>query len=270
MASPPDHRSLAELQVVFAAALAARGVDAAGDELAGFVVDDGLPPAARVQVYRNNVRALFTGALERTFPVLKRRVGDAYFQRLAVEYRAEYPSRSGDLHWVGEAFPAWLAARFAGTDFAWLGDLARLEWACEESLLAAGRQALGAESLARVAPEQLADVGLALQPGLRLVSSRFPIWSVWQANQPDAPGDPVDPALGPQHVVVACSGDGLVLHSISEDRFLFIATLAAGGALGQALETSALDVERLPGVLAWLFGEGLVTALRGPCQEGVA
>jgi hypothetical protein len=270
--SQPDRPSLAELQGRFAAALGARGAeaDAAVVDLAGLVVDDGLSPASRVQVYRNNVRALFTAALERTFPVLRRRVGDAYFQRLALEYRAEHPSRSGDLHWVGEAFPRWLAARVASTDFTWLGDLARLEWACEEALVAERRPPLEPDALARVAPERLGDIGLVLQPGLRLVSSPFPIWSVWQANQPGAPGDPVDPGLGPQHVAVTCASDGLVLHSIARDQFLFVAALVAGDALGQALEASALDVEQLPGVLAWLFGEDLVTALRNPVEAGIA
>lgn len=272
MDSPPDHGSLAALQAGFAALICARGQDgdASLDEFARCVVDDGIPPESRVQVYRNNVRAMFEGALERTFPVLRRRVGEAHFRRLAREYRAEHPSRSGDLHWVGAAFPAWLGARVTGGDYEWLADLARLEWAGEEALLAAKAVPLDAAVLADVGPEQLADISLTLQPGLRLVDSTFPVWSVWQANQPDAPGAPVDPALGAQYVVVACNDAGLVLHSVPADQFAFVSALAGGASLAVAIEDSGLEIERLPGVLAWLFGEGLVTGLDAPAEDDVA
>lgn len=235
--------------------------------LAESIVDDGLPPAARVQVYRNNVRALFEGALARTYPVLRQRVGEDYFARLAAEYRQQHPSPSGDLHWTGQRFPGWIESRMAGTDYAWLADLARLEWACEEALVSEWLPPAPAGALARMPPEDLADALLSLQPGLRTVASAFPVWSVWQANQPGAAGDAVDPSLGPQQVVVAPEADGLVLHSLAAEPFGFVEQLAAGCTLGQALEASGLAVEQLAETLAWLFGAGLVTDARSPQES---
>ena len=269
MKSRPDSPTLAELQGRFASALRAgsAGVDEAVGALADCIVDDGLAPARRVQVYRNNARAMFEGALERTYPVLRRQVGEAAFSGLAREYRAEYPSRSGDLHWVGREFAAWLAPRVAGSGSAWLADLARLEWACEESLVAEWLPALGPEELGRVAPEALAEVGFELQPCLRTVDSEFPIWSAWRAGQAEASGEPLDLALGPQQVVVTCGEDGLVLHSLPAEQFRFVVAIGGGAPLGTALESARLDVEQLPGVLAWLFGHGLVSALRIPAND---
>ena len=266
MNSPPEAATLSCLQDRFAAALRDAGTDseAAIREFAECIVDDGLEPARRVMVYRNNARAMFEGALERTYPVLRRQVGDEQFSALARSYRAEHPSRSGDLHWVGEEFASWLAPRVAADGRAWLGDLARLEWACEEAMVAARLPPLAPAELGRVAPETLSEVGLTLQPCVRTISSPFPVWSAWRAGQVDGAGEPVDPALGAQHVVVTCCDTGLVLHSLPEDQFLFVAALAGGATLGSAVDTSALDVEALPGMLAWLFGEGLVTALRIP------
>ncbi len=269
MNSPPEAATLSELQGCFAAALRETGPesDAAVRQLAHCIVDDGLEPARRVQVYRNNARAMFEGALERTYPVLRRQVGVEQFAALSRSYRAEHPSRSGDLHWVGEEFASWLAPRVAGEDRAWLADLARLEWACEEAMVAARLPPLAPAALARVAPEALAEVGLVLQPCVRTVSSPLPVWSAWRAGQVAGAGEPVDLTLGAQHVVVTCGDTGLVLHSLPEDQFLFVAALAGGASLDKAIETSALDVEALPGMLAWLFGEGLVTALRIPTNE---
>lgn len=269
MNSLPEAATLAQLQRHFAAALRDAGPEshAAVRQLAECIVDDGLDPARRVQVYRNNARAMFEGALERTYPVLRREVGDRQFATLAQSYRAEHPSRSGDLHWVGEKFASWLASQAAGDGRAWLAELARLEWACEEALVAARLPPLAPADLARVAPETLAEVGLALQPCVRTVSSQFPVWSAWRAGQVDGPREPVDLSLGAQNVVVTCCDTGLVLHSLPEEQYLFVAAIAGGATLGGAVELAALDVEALPGLLAWIFGEGLVTALRIPASE---
>ncbi len=266
MNSRPDAPTLAVLQWRFAAALRVSGAEtaAAVAGLADSVVADGLAPASRIQVYRNNGRAMFEGALGRTYPVLRRRVGEASFSGLARAYRAAHPSRSGDLHWVGRDFPSWVARHLAGTEYAWLGDLARLEWACEEALVGERRPALDRSTLAQVAPESLGDVGLVLQPNLRTIHSGHPIWSVWRENQPDSPGAPVDFAIGAQHVVVTCSDEGLALHSLAADRCAFVDALAAGASLASALDASGLAVGALPGMLAWLFGEELVVDLREP------
>jgi hypothetical protein len=269
--SPPDTPTLASLQARFGAALRSSGADAdaAIDALAKCIVDDGLAPASRVQVYRNNSRAMFEGALERTYPVLRRRVGEPYFLGLAREYRVRHPSRNGDLHWIGREFASWLKRHLAGSDYEWLVDLARLEWACEEVLVSPRRPALDASQLARVVPDTLADVGLELQPCLRFVRSEYPVWSVWRENQPAEAGNPVDLSQGAQHIVVTYGDEGLALHSLPADQFDFVASLAAGATLGEALEASCLDVDRLPGVLAWIFSDGLVVALREP-GEGIA
>lgn len=270
MSVRPEPASLAGTQARFAQAL--RGPEAgpvtADPALLGDIRADGIAPAARLGVYRNNTRAIFTTSLERSFPVLARRVGDGYFRRLASDYRADHPSRSGDLHWIGAAFPAWLEHRLAGSEYAWLADLARLEWACEEVLVAADAVALGLDALAAVAPPDLAGLRLGLQPALRCVHSAFPVWSVWRANQPDGSGSAVDLALGAEHVVVTRAGDRPVLHLRPETEVRFVAALAGGERLDAALEQSGLPIDGLAHSLAWLFQHGLVVALVTPGDAG--
>jgi hypothetical protein len=270
MTSPREVNGLAELQSRFAAALQpdveAHGVAAA--RLADCVVDDGLAAARRVQVYRNNVAAVFAGALERTFPALRCHVGEQAFARLVVEYRCAHPSRSGDLHWAGERFAGWLESNGSTAVRPWLPDLARLEWACEEALLAGNRPALDADVLARVPADVVADARLALQPGLRLISSPFPTWSLWRAGRAGNPADnDGGQDAGPQHVAVVPAGDDLDLHSLPEERFRFADALASGLTLGGAVERSGLPLEDLPQALGWLFGSRLVTAVTPPVDS---
>lgn len=159
--------------------------------------------------------------------------------------------------------------RHAGPDYRWLGDLARLEWACEEALVSEWRPPVGPDVLAGVAPDDLDRVRVALQPSLRLVASPHPVWSVWRANQPESAGAPVDPALGAEWVVVAQDPDGIVLHSVSPERHRLAAALAAGETLDGSLDASGLGAAEFGPALGWLFDAGLVTGITAP-RDGAA
>ena len=249
--------NLERLQLRFAAALRE---PAEADALVDEVLGDGLEPGARLRIYRNNSAASFAGALARTYPVLRKRVGADYFAQLAREYRQQHPSRVGDLHYVGQDFPTWIGARHAGSDFAWLGDLARLEWACEEALVAAQDRPATIEALANVPGDALAGLRFRLQPSVRLLHSAYPVWSVWRANQGDDAGAPVDPAVGAEHIVLHCAVQGLLLRKLAPAEWHFVDALAGGATLGEAFERAQLDAAVLQGVLAWLFGDGLVVS----------
>jgi len=254
--------SLPEVQARFAAALRGeRGL------LETDVVDDGIEAAARLSIYRNNASAMFDGALERTYPVLRRRVGEGYFRQLARGYRERFPSRNGDLHWIGEHFARYLAETEAGTGYEWLAELAELEWACECAFIAARESPVETRELLGLAPDDLARARLRLQPSLHCVASSFPVLEVWRANQPDADGHAVDLSRGGQCVLVSCGADGLELVEVPAAALEFTRLLQAGTPLGAAVEESGLDLAELPGVLTRLFSSGLVTGITVPAAE---
>lgn len=239
--------SLLELQRAFAAALR--------DPRATCAVS----PPANLAIYRNNAEFAFRHALEVAFPVLRRRVGDDYFRQLATLYRRAFPSRSGDLHWAGRSFADFLATHLTDGDYTWLADLARLEWACEEAAIECELEAIGPASLATFASDDLDLLRLNLQPSLRLVSSPFPIFSVWFTNQqPDAP--PVDESRGGERGLVRMRNGGLEVQILGADLFSYLHATAGRATLGEAMQTAALDERRLVEVLGFLFSRGLVVS----------
>jgi len=254
--------SLLEVQARFAAALRGERGLAEAD-----VTDGGIEAAARLAIYCNNARAMFEGALERTYPVLRRRVGEDYFRQLAHGYRERFPSRSGDLHWIGEHFARYLAQTEAETGYAWLAELAELEWACESAFVAEREPSVEPQALAGLAPQDLGLARLRLQPSLHCVASNYPVLEVWRANQPDADGHAVDLARGGQCILVSCGTDGLELVGVSAAALAFTRHLQAGVPLETAVDESGLDLAELPGVLGMLFSHGLVTGVTGPAME---
>jgi hypothetical protein len=240
--------SLLELQRSFAAALREPGTACA------------VTPPANLAIYRNNAESTFHGALAISFPVMRRRVGDDYFRQLAVAYRREFPSRSGDLHWAGRSFAEFLAANLAGSDYAWLAELARLEWACEEAAIVPELPATEPGSLAAFEPEELEGVRFTCQPSLRLLDSPYPVFSVWMANQVDG-APPVDHSLGGECGMVRVRNDAVEVRMLRPDLFAYLSAAASGATLGEAMTVSGLDAGRLVEVLGFLFVEGLVTSV---------
>jgi Putative DNA-binding domain len=220
--------------------------------------DDNRAFSEQVDVYRNNAWQFFLRALERTYPVTQRRVGAGFFRQLAHEYRASHPSRRGDLHWIGEAFPPWLAARLTDTGYDWLADLAQLEWACEESVAAAYLEPVGLDSLEGVDAEALPHLALQWQPSLRLVTSPFPIWSVWHANQLEDTASVVNLEAGGEHCAVACVTDRVTVYRLAAPDHRLLQHLHAGLPLAAAIAAAATDAATLSQLLGWAFGEGLV------------
>ena len=216
----------------------------------------------RLAVYGNNARQFFHGALALTYPVLRRRVGEDFFRQLAHEYRAVHPSRSGDLHWVGEAFPGWLDARLDDTDYAWLADLARLEWACEEAVAEPTDAALPLAALGMLPAEALDGVRLGLQPSLRRVESRWPIWSVWHANQDGSTAAPVDLGAGPERCACVCtSNEGVAVYRLDVEDYALLGELHGGATFAEAVARSKTSPDVLARLVAWVFGDGLVVAV---------
>lgn len=225
-----------------------------------------LPPA-NLAVYRNNASFTFREALARTFPVVHRRVGDDYFRQLAAQYRVLHPSRSGDLHDFGREFADFLAEHLAGGEYAWLADLARLEWLRTESSVAGAARALDVETLSRFAAADLERLRFLFQPSVRLHTSSYPVFSVWQANQVEnAP--PVDQSAGSEQGMTRSGDNGTEVLSLEPRLFSFLFALGGGATLGDAMSASGFDERELLAALAFLFREQLVSEVSLGAEGG--
>ena len=204
-------------------------------------------PSQRLAVYRNNARVTFEKTLVATFPVLGRLVGEPCFRVLALRFMREFPSRSGDLGRYGAELPELLDVCYRDTRFAYLADVARLEWACARAETAADAMPLDPARLADVDEASYAQLCFDLQPAAQFVSSRFPVLTIWRANQAEHV-ECVDLGRGAEHVLVLHGSNGAVLHGLDAGTFAFAASLAQGESLGDAHDAgAALDRAFDPG-----------------------
>jgi hypothetical protein len=241
---------LARLQADFASALA--GAD--DRALAGHLVGEAHATGPQIAVYREAVRATATKALRAAFPVVVRLAGDAWFDEAARIFSGEHPSTSGDLNRHGACFPGFLSRYLHAASLPWLSDVARLEWAWHEALLAAEAGPLDLAALAAVPAAELDAVRFRLHPAARLVRSRWPILAIWEANQAGRDGTPSRDE-GCDDVLVWREGGRVRIAPLEGAECALVEEIAGGAALSQLAETCG---EALPELLRRHVERGVI------------
>lgn len=252
---------LADLQADFAAALS----DPALPAPPGVRRQVRLPQSRRFDVYRNNMMVSLIEALEATFPVVQRLVGSDFFKAAAKVYIRQAPPRSPVLLLYGETFGDFLDGFEPAAGVPYLGDVARLEWARVNAYHAADAEPLTIGHLAAVPQAQLAQTRFMLHPSLRLISSRFPVASLWAATSGADPQAEVDMKRG-EDAAVLRPMLAVDLRLLPPGGHAFMAALAGGRPLGEAADRAAQAVEDfdLACHLQGLFQLGAVAALQPP------
>jgi hypothetical protein len=228
--------SLRDTQGAFAAALAGADGSAAGR----YILGGTLPVAERIAIYANNSWMAFRNALELSYPAVARLGGPEWFSSVARRYRTRHPSRSGNLQYVGADFPAFLAAELADTSYAVVADVAALEWAYQEVLVAPDARPFDAAMLATVPAAAYAQLRFPLAATCRLVSSRWPILAIWQANRDEtAPVPVIDLDAGGDRLLLQRTRLEVELRRLEAGEWAFLEALAAGLSLGTAGDRAA-------------------------------
>jgi hypothetical protein len=243
-ASPEQAAVLRELQQQFVREILYR--DSVG--LLPRVLAKGLSADRRVAIYRNNTRENFALALEAAFPLLLACMGGEEFRMLAWSYQRACPSPAGNLFHLGERLPRFLAEHLTGTGDECLIDVARLEWAVQESLVAADSgAALDLAALAEVPVARQADLRFHTHPSVRLLTTRYGVFQSWEALQAGQP--PARPVPALERILVRRLEDGVQLQRVGEldlawlEALLLGATFAASAAVlppGQQEQLSSL------------------------------
>jgi hypothetical protein len=232
--------ALRELQMQFLNAVRHGGLD----DAVRLVARGRVAATTALSVYQSNYTEGFRKALALEFPVIEQLVGADCFSQLAFRYQSKSPSRSGDLHGIGAAFSAFLGEEFATTQYAYLPDVAHLEWALECASRIPAQRPLDRRELDCLPADAYGDIHLTRQHGSVLVASDFPVVTIWCSNQVDATDNlSIDLAQGPEHAIVKRGPRTAEILPLSHAEFEWLRALEHHEQLSAALE-SALKADR--------------------------
>ncbi|HET7921153.1 MAG TPA: DNA-binding domain-containing protein [Gammaproteobacteria bacterium] len=248
--------SLPELQREFAAWVLGNAASVAPD----FVQSNGLTPDARLGIYRNMVFSNLTNTLATAYPAVKALVGEDFFEQAAARYIRDEPSRSGNLQDYGAQFSTMLARMPEAASLPYLADVARLEWARQESLLAAEAPPLDPARLAAVPEDKQASLRFQLHPSLRLVNSIHAILDIWlYCQEQQDEGLKLD--NNGQSVMLWRSEDQIAMRMIGAGLRAFLQAILDGTTLSAAHAVALVADENfdLETALQGLFADALIT-----------
>ncbi|MEM9429201.1 MAG: DNA-binding domain-containing protein [Pseudomonadota bacterium] len=226
--------------------------------LAGALLAPGTPaPAAvadahRFNVYRNNVVVGLIDAVAATYPAVLALVGEAFFRAAARAFVLENPPRSPIMIDYGGAFPGWIAAFPPAASVPYLSDVARLEWAWTRAYNAADAPPLDLAHLVEIPPDELALARVTLHPSLQLMSSRYPIASLWAEATGRSPATELDLSR-PESVLIARPDAAVDVRAITPTLRTFLNTLSSGGTVSEAAASLGDDQASVADCLTSLF-----------------
>lgn len=238
-------------QTAFRAAL----LDGARPAPEGLTDGAGRPTTRRFNVYRNNVAVALTEALEQGFPVVRALVGEEFFKGLAAVYLRAHPPASPLMIYYGADLPAFIEGFSPAASLPYLPDIARLEFALRQSYHAADATPLEADALAQLPPEALESARLSFAPAVRLITSPWPVLSIWQHHH----GGP-KPQMAPEALLITRPGFDPAPHPVTPGAAPILAALIAGTPLGEAVAAGA--EEEFPALLSLLLSQSALVALQ--------
>src|SRR5271167_3911938 len=135
--------------------------------------NDRLTSFERLEIYNRQYWFRILAALSEDFPGLRAIIGERRFEKLAIAYLLDCPSRSFTMRNLGSRLEAWLRAHLEHiAKFEQITlDMVRLEWAEIEAFDEAARPRLTEADLPALGP----DPKFVLQPYVRLLDLRYPV-----------------------------------------------------------------------------------------------
>jgi hypothetical protein len=201
------------------------------------VAGGGLPPRARIDIYRNAYVARLLECLADDYPAVAHALGAPAFEATCRDFVAHRPPSSASLNYYGAPFADFCNDRRDLSDAAFVAELARLEWALVEAIHADAEMNLDPDALAGVTEDEWPRLRLVPSPALRLLRCEFPVHRYYQAFVEDeAPGVPEREPCG---VAVCRRGDDVWRFGLEPLWLDLLESLCDGAPLARALASFA-------------------------------
>lgn len=218
---------------------------------------------AGLDVYRNNVAFGLFNVLASRFSTVRRIAGDESFLPAARDFLAEHPPRSAVLIEYGDEFPDFVRRRGSAACFQYVADIAELELARGHAYHALDATPLSREAFSSIPGNEFCEKRVALHPSVSLLTSRFPVVSVWEANQNAANNSDDSSARGAEAALISRPFLEVEVHLLPDGGHTFLSALREGCTIAEAANAGADCTETfdLARNLSLLIGSHIVIGL---------
>lgn len=143
--------------------------------------------SARLQAYSHNYQGGLTSFLRISYPQVFTHLEAQYFDFICQAYIVRNPMIKNAIDQYGHTFPDYLeqqiSIRKEMETFAFLPDIARVDWAVQSSYYTLPRPKFDFDAFSQLSLDQQQNVHLLLAQDIHLVSSYWPLEQLWQFHK---------------------------------------------------------------------------------------
>lgn len=227
----------------------------------------GEEPTKRFAVYRNNVAVSLVEALVDGYPAIFSLVGEEFFRAIAQIHTTENPPKSAVLLFYGAQFPDFLRHFPPAATIPYLGDVAQLEFAWRLSYHASDEEPLPISTLNGILPDDIINLRFSFHPATQLITSPFPIVSLWKANtqenENDNESDQEIDLTSAECALITRPHLDVEVRTLPPGADIFITSLQQGNTLSEAAERASEQNEYfdLTVNIGGLFEAGAISSI---------
>lgn len=177
--------------------------------------------------------------LVQRFPVVRRMVGDESFSSMARRYMFSALARASIRSNYGDTFPQFLRSLGTAAPLEYVADIAELEMVCGKARRSTDARPMSMRDVASLRIGQLKELCAVVHPSVFLVSSRFPIVTIWENNRGDAGPRMVERWMA-ESALVARPHLDVEVRRLSRGGHAFIGALSQGETVSSAVEAGRL------------------------------
>jgi Putative DNA-binding domain len=194
----------------------------------------------RLQIYRNNIIGSLTKAMQLTYPLIVILTGKNFAANMMGSFVRENPPREACLARYGAGLDRFIETFAPARSLPYLADVARLEWAMNESFYAPDDGPLSRSDLESIPHCELADMTLRLRSSVRVLDSRWPLLAIrefcLQENRDES--ETLDLDQGGCKIMVYRPALSVELVSADLAEYDFLQGIQEGRALGSIVESA--------------------------------
>jgi len=198
-----------------------------------------IPVLERIKVYHNNIVGSLSEALRSTFPIVEKLVGDDFMKMMTSEFVFDNPPKNASLYQYGQEFENFIKTYQPAKSLPYLSDIAKFEWAINQSYYAADDKALTADELSQIPPEKLEYIKSPLRKSANLFESDYPILQIKDFCLND--GDGENPNMSERcdtRLLISRPKLEVDIIPIKSDEFTLLKKLNDLSPLGKAVENT--------------------------------
>ena len=189
---------------------------------------------ARLSIYKNNIYFSLIEVLKDTFKSIVETIGEELFVNVARAYLANKPDSNAAIIEFGKDFPDFLKSVDNLSQLTYLYDLANLDYQHHLCYYAIDAEPMPAEAFAQFDTEELIASSVKFVPSVKVMSSQYPIYSIWDLAQDPEKDIKID-ANNAEYLLLYRADMETVLLNIDYSLYLFLTYLEQQHTLEEAL-----------------------------------